>query len=607
MFGGAPPEHVEALAGYGETIGVAFQLSDDLLDIASESVQSGKTPGTDLREGVPTLPVLYALAGDDTDAASVRLREILAAGPLTDDALHAEALGLLRESAALKRARETVRSYAEEARAQLGAAAGRPGRAARWSRSATSSPTAPAEPRAGPSARRSSPPRRWSGGRRQAARLPIEHAGSARRRTASPRAATRPHRRVAAPRGERAQAERAEAAARVHPGLGDRGGRGRRLRVQPDHREVHQPRPGPAQAEAEHHADDQRRRPARRAAPARPRRPPACPAITPTWPVRQRSASQPPPTRAATQTALPRVSARPARPGERPRATAESTRNVPSAFAARRRQRRGHADHHQRRGGPLAAGRAGPAGRSALLRRYGRQRRQRRHRPPPRTPTASRRSAPRPAPPRRPAACRPGSPPASRRTTGPAAGRARAGPGGVAGQLAERVRGGAERQHARPAPIATGPRPRRPAATPAAGTMPARATVAEPYRSTSAPGGHRGERADPEVGRDGQAQPGRGEAEFVADLHGEAADQEDGQRRRRSVVVSAPWPRAAGGPRSRWSRRCRRRRSAVRPSSQAKPSRDGSETVSVSDHTCRGDRACSTRSGIPSGEVFHMV
>ncbi|MDG4807332.1 polyprenyl synthetase family protein [Micromonospora sp. WMMD1120] len=119
LFAGAAPEHVEALAGYGETIGVAFQLSDDLLDIASESVQSGKTPGTDLREGVPTLPVLYALEADDSDASSVRLREILATGPLTDDALHSEALGLLRESPALKRARETVRGYAEEARAQL--------------------------------------------------------------------------------------------------------------------------------------------------------------------------------------------------------------------------------------------------------------------------------------------------------------------------------------------------------------------------------------------------------------------------------------------------------------------------------------------------------
>jgi heptaprenyl diphosphate synthase len=119
MFGGADPAHTEALAGYGEAIGAAFQLSDDLLDIASESTQSGKTPGTDLREGVPTLPVLYALAGDDTDASAVRLRELLSSGPLVDDDLHAEALGLLRESSALKRARETVRAYAEDARAEL--------------------------------------------------------------------------------------------------------------------------------------------------------------------------------------------------------------------------------------------------------------------------------------------------------------------------------------------------------------------------------------------------------------------------------------------------------------------------------------------------------
>ena len=119
LFGGASAAHTAALGRYGETVGVAFQLSDDLLDIASESVQSGKMPGTDLRAGVPTLPVLYALGATDTDAASLRLREILSAGPVTDDALHAEALGLLRESPSFERARATVRSYAENARAQL--------------------------------------------------------------------------------------------------------------------------------------------------------------------------------------------------------------------------------------------------------------------------------------------------------------------------------------------------------------------------------------------------------------------------------------------------------------------------------------------------------
>jgi heptaprenyl diphosphate synthase len=119
MFGGAGPAVTRSLAAYGETIGLAFQLSDDLLDIASESAQSGKTPGTDLREGVPTLPVLYALASDDGDPDAVRLRQILGRGAITDDAEHAEALRLLRQSTAMKRARETVRTYAEAARTEL--------------------------------------------------------------------------------------------------------------------------------------------------------------------------------------------------------------------------------------------------------------------------------------------------------------------------------------------------------------------------------------------------------------------------------------------------------------------------------------------------------
>src|SRR5215475_12580820 len=119
MFSGATDAEAEALAAYAETIGIAYQLSDDLLDIASETAQSGKTPGTDLREGVPTLPVLYALRSQDSDPDSVRLREILSRGAITDDEEHAEALALLRQSTAMKHARETVRTYSERARAQL--------------------------------------------------------------------------------------------------------------------------------------------------------------------------------------------------------------------------------------------------------------------------------------------------------------------------------------------------------------------------------------------------------------------------------------------------------------------------------------------------------
>jgi heptaprenyl diphosphate synthase len=116
LFGGAPGPVVEGMARFGETMGVAFQLSDDLLDISSEASESGKTPGTDLREGVPTLPVLHALAS--TDPAESRLRMLLAK-PLTDDAEHAEALALLRRSPAMTSARATLDSYAARARGVL--------------------------------------------------------------------------------------------------------------------------------------------------------------------------------------------------------------------------------------------------------------------------------------------------------------------------------------------------------------------------------------------------------------------------------------------------------------------------------------------------------
>lgn len=116
MFGGATPEVVEALAEYGEIVGCAFQLSDDILDIASDSEESGKTPGTDLREGVPTLPVLIARAS--TDPADARLLELLA-GDLNDDALVAETLSLLRAHSAMTEARDYVVARAAEAKALL--------------------------------------------------------------------------------------------------------------------------------------------------------------------------------------------------------------------------------------------------------------------------------------------------------------------------------------------------------------------------------------------------------------------------------------------------------------------------------------------------------
>ncbi|QKW08526.1 polyprenyl synthetase family protein [Streptomyces sp. NA04227] len=120
MMSGADERVVDVLAQYGERLGVAFQLSDDVLDVASDSHESGKTPGTDLREGIPTLPVLRlreraARLGLPEDAELVALLD----GDLSDDARHAEVLRRLRVHPAIDQARQDAVRYAEEARAAL--------------------------------------------------------------------------------------------------------------------------------------------------------------------------------------------------------------------------------------------------------------------------------------------------------------------------------------------------------------------------------------------------------------------------------------------------------------------------------------------------------
>ena len=113
LMSGVSPELTERISQFGESIGIAFQLSDDLLDIQSNN--SGKTPGTDLREGIKTLPVLLALADSST---TPRLRELLSK-PLTDDAEHAEALAALRAHPAMIQAHEVLMQWTEKARAEL--------------------------------------------------------------------------------------------------------------------------------------------------------------------------------------------------------------------------------------------------------------------------------------------------------------------------------------------------------------------------------------------------------------------------------------------------------------------------------------------------------
>jgi len=127
-FSGADDEQIERLARLGGIVGTAFQISDDIIDIDSDPDESGKVPGTDLREGVHTLPVLYALR--DTGPDGDRLRELLTRSLGDDDAAVAEALSLLRASKGITQAKETVRDYGEQARAELALLPDGPGRRA---------------------------------------------------------------------------------------------------------------------------------------------------------------------------------------------------------------------------------------------------------------------------------------------------------------------------------------------------------------------------------------------------------------------------------------------------------------------------------------------
>jgi heptaprenyl diphosphate synthase len=111
---GATPQLQRIMADFGEQIGVVFQLSDDIIDITSDD--TGKTPGTDLREGIATLPTL--LAAKSTDPADARLLELLDCDLHNDDALR-EVLDLLRNHRCIDEARNEVRRRAEAARALL--------------------------------------------------------------------------------------------------------------------------------------------------------------------------------------------------------------------------------------------------------------------------------------------------------------------------------------------------------------------------------------------------------------------------------------------------------------------------------------------------------
>ena len=108
---GADEAIVDAVSEYGRALGIAFQLADDILDVDADEADSGKVPGTDLREGVLTMPALETLAG--AVAGADDLRAALDAGDID------RALEILRTNGSLDRARASVASWQERATAAL--------------------------------------------------------------------------------------------------------------------------------------------------------------------------------------------------------------------------------------------------------------------------------------------------------------------------------------------------------------------------------------------------------------------------------------------------------------------------------------------------------
>jgi heptaprenyl diphosphate synthase len=104
MLSDAPADAVETLGSYGEALGMAFQLSDDIMDVTASHTELGKEPGVDMREGVYTFPVLQALAEGDRRA---ELAELLGAGPPEGERLD-RALEIVRGSEGIAAARDAV-------------------------------------------------------------------------------------------------------------------------------------------------------------------------------------------------------------------------------------------------------------------------------------------------------------------------------------------------------------------------------------------------------------------------------------------------------------------------------------------------------------------
>jgi octaprenyl-diphosphate synthase len=113
MLSGLPDPAVEALDGFGRRLGLAFQIFDDILDFSGDVQRTGKLPGTDVRDGTVTLPLIYAIE-EQPDLAPLLERRA------KDERLVASILETVRAGRGLPRAREAALAFIAEARGQLG-------------------------------------------------------------------------------------------------------------------------------------------------------------------------------------------------------------------------------------------------------------------------------------------------------------------------------------------------------------------------------------------------------------------------------------------------------------------------------------------------------
>ncbi|GAA2235963.1 polyprenyl synthetase family protein [Rarobacter faecitabidus] len=116
MYAGCSQQVIDIVAEFGELVGIGFQLSDDVIDLAPADSATGKTPGTDLREGVVTMPVLLLRervlgSGIPEDAALLAAIE----GDLGDDEILADVVARLRDHPVAAEAKRLASDYAERA------------------------------------------------------------------------------------------------------------------------------------------------------------------------------------------------------------------------------------------------------------------------------------------------------------------------------------------------------------------------------------------------------------------------------------------------------------------------------------------------------------